>query len=154
MENDKEMFDLIPEVEELINFAQFETDVEAPTKAGLTNFRMAVLWEGDEYNLFKHSGEIINPMDMQTRGRWMQLETLVQSICKIGSKDYRNDDKDKNEALKNELRVVLQRLNPHLIKFLYDTYVQLNVHSKEFIDKKTESIKKKLQTKMMKLKPL
>ena len=82
MENDKEIFDIIPEVEELINFAQFETDVEAPTKAGLTNFRMAVLWEGDEYNLFKHSGEIINPMDMQTRGRWMQLETLVQSICK------------------------------------------------------------------------
>ena len=154
MENDKEIFDIIPEVEELINFAQFETEVEAPTKTGLINFRMAVLWEGDEYNLFKHSGEIVNPMDMQTRGRWMQLETLVQSIGKIGSKEYRSDDRDKNEALKNELRVVLQRLNPHLIKFLYDTYVQLNVHSKEFIDKKTESIKKKLQTKMMKLKPL
>ena len=151
---ENKVFDVIPEIEDLINFAQFETDIECPTKQGNLNIRMAVLWEGDQYQIFKKSGEIHNPIDELSRARYMKIETLVQSIQKIGDKEYKSDDRDKNEVLKNELRDILEKSNPYVVLYLYETYVELINHSKVFVDNKIEKIKKKFQERIKNLKPL
>lgn len=154
MDNVKEVFNVIPEIEELINFAQFEVDIEIPLENGLTNFRLAMLWEGEDYEIVKKSGEKHNPLDMLSRGRYMKIETLVYAIKKIGTQEFIFQDLDKNEIAKNNLRVILHKLNPYIIEELWWRYTELLKYVKVYVDEKMEESKKKFQMTIQELKPL
>lgn len=150
----KELFDIIPEIEELINFAKFQKDVEIPLEEGLTLIRLSVLWEGEDYEIIKRSGELHNPSDMLSRGKWMKVEALVQAITKIGKQEYTNSDKDKNEILKNNLRIYLNTMNPFVVEQIYWFYEQLVNYSQLYVIEKFEPIKKKFQESLKTLVPL
>lgn len=150
----KEVFDVIPEIEELINFSQFEVDIEIPLESGLINFRLAMLWEGEDYEIVKKSGEKHNPLDMLSRGRYMKIETLVYAIKKIGAQEFTFQDKDKHEIAKNNLRIILYKLNPYIIEELWWRYTELLRYVKVYVDEKMEDSKKKFQMTLQELKPL
>ena len=150
----KELFDVIPEIEELINFGKFEKDIEVPLEEGLTTIRLSMLWEGEDYEIMKRSGELHNPSDMLSRGKYMKVEALVKSITKIGSKVFIDDDKDKNEVLKNNLRIYINTMNPFVVDEIYWFYTQLVNHAELYIAEKFEPLKKKFQESLMTLKPL
>jgi len=150
----KELFDLIPEIEELINFGKFETDIEVPLEEGLTTIRLAVLWEGEDYEIMKRSGELHNPSDMMSRGKYMKIEVLVKAISKIGSQMYNSEDKDKHEVLKNNLRIYIKSMNSFVVDEIYWFYEQLAKQSQLYIAQKFEPLKKKFQESLMTLKPL
>jgi hypothetical protein len=150
----KELFDVIPEIEELINFAKFEKDVEVPLEEGLILVRLSVLWEGEDYEIMKRSGELHNPSDMLSRGKYMKVEALVKSITKIGSQEYINPDKDKNEILKNNLRIYINTMNPFVVEQIYWYYTQLVNYSELYVAEKFEPLKKKFQESLKTLVPL
>lgn len=150
----KEIFNVIPEIEELINFAKFKQDVDVPLEEGMINVRFAVLWEGEDYKIMKRSGELINPLDGMTRGKYLMVETLVWAIESIGQRSYIDDDKDKNELLKNELRIVLQSMNQFIVKHLYWLYEQIVKYQEVYVNEKFEPLKKKFQENLKNLRPL
>jgi hypothetical protein len=149
-----ELFDIIPEIEDLINFAKFESDVEVPTKTGFVKVRLSILWEQEEFDIMKRSGDLYDPADMLTRMRFVKMETLVYAIKKIGEQIFSDKDKNKEEILKNKLRSYLRVSNPHIIDYLYDRYEQLKIKSKEYIDEKTDIFKKKYLEELKTLNPL
>lgn len=150
----KQLFDVIPEVEELINFAKFEKDIEVPLEEGLTTIRLSILWEGEDYEIVKRSGEIHNPADLLSRGKYMKLESLVKAISKIGSQEFTNPDKDKNEVLKNNLRISLNAMNSFVVDEIYWYYETLLKHSQLYVAQKFAPLKKKFQESLMTLIPL
>lgn len=153
--NNTELFDVIPAIEELINFAKFSTDIHVPTNDGEEIIRLSILWEREDYNIMKRSGEVHNPSDLMSRGRFMKMEILVCAIDKIDDREYKNDDdKDKHELLKNNLRTYLGKMNPLLVDYIYWCYEQLNAQAKVYVDSKTEPLKKKFQETLLQLKPL
>lgn len=153
MEN--KLFDIIPEAEEMLNFAKFEAELEFPGRQGKVKLKISLLDEEEVFELFKKSGEEINPQDMMSRSEYMKIETLVKSITRIGTKQYKGDfPEDIQEQLDNELRYILHKSSPAIIQYIYDRYNELYLKRSEYIEKQTEEYKKKFQEKVLKLKPL
>jgi hypothetical protein len=154
MEN--KLFEIIPEAEEMLNFAKFEAELEFPGRKGKVKLKISLLDEEEIFDLFKKSGEEINPQDMMARSEYMKIETLVKSITKIGTKQYKGEDftDDMIEQLDNELRYILHKSSPAIIQYIYDRYNELYLKRNEYIEKQTEEYKKKFQEKVLKLKPL
>lgn len=149
-----ELFKIIPEIEDLINFAKFEVELEVPGRSQTHKIRLQLLDEDEIYQLFKQSGQDINPADMMTRAEYMKIGTLVQSITMIGSKRYKSEDAVQQDALLRELRYILGHSNPYIIDYIYKCYNELYEKRNQFADEQTDELKKKFQQMLNKSTPL
>jgi hypothetical protein len=156
MTDAENIFNVIPEIEDFISFGKFEIDLEnVPTRRGKVTIKMQLLWESENYEITKNSAKECDANDMMTRGAWMKLETLVQSITKIGNVEYTDKDESKNEVLKSRLRMELGQANPRIIQHLYNSYGELVKKRDEWVDEKMIPFQEKLKKKLEKnLKPL
>lgn len=146
---EKNIFDVYPEqVEDLINFAQFEKTLEVPTENGAVPISLSLLWEGEIATITRKSADYVtNPADMMSRTNYIKLETLVYSISKIGEMSFRSltQDPDEEKILRDKLRLVLSKCSPQMVQYLYDCYTSLVAHRDVFVNEATESFKKKFQ---------
>lgn len=149
-----ELFKIIPEIEDLINFAKFEVELEVPGRSQTHKIRLQLLDENEIYQLFKQSGQDLNPADMMSRAEYMKIETLVQSITMLDTKRYKSEDATEQDALLRELRYILGHTSPYLIGYVYKCYNELYEKRNQFADEKTEELKKKFQQMLYKSTPL
>lgn len=149
-----ELFKIIPEIEDLINFAKFEVELEVPGRSQTHKIRLQLLDENEIYQLFKQSGQDLNPADMMSRAEYMKIETLVQSITMLDTKRYKSEDATEQDALLRELRYILGHTSPYLIDYVYKCYNKLYEKRNQFADEKTEELKKKFQQMLYKSTPL
>lgn len=148
------IFDISPQIEELINFAQYGAIVYAPTKEGELPFYIELLWEGEMLEISKRSSVVCNVMDELSRAEFMKLETLVYAISRIGEEEFKDSDPDKNKALKDKLRATLSKSSPILIDFLYEMYDSLSMQRNTQMDEKLNELKKKNLETINKISPL
>jgi len=152
--NTKKIFDISPQMEELINFAQYGVTIFAPTREGELPIYLDLLWESEMLDISKRSAVVCNVNDELSRSEFMKLETLVYSISRVGEELYKDEDPDKNKLLKNKLRIRLGQSSPIMIDFLYDMYDSLSVQRNADQATKLDELKKKNLETIQQVKPL
>lgn len=148
------IFDISPQMEQLINFAQYGVTVYAPTAEGEVSVYLDLLWESEMLEISKRSAIVCNVADELSRSEFIKLETLVYAISRIGEDVYKDEDEDRHKALKNKLRIRLGNSSPITIDFLYDMYDTLSIHRNEDTQEKLDSLKKKNLETIKQAKPL
>lgn len=149
-----EIFSVTPELEDFINFAQFEVVFKVPTKEGFKDVSMSLLWEGEEIDIVKESAKNVHPDDMLSRTEVIKLETLIKAISKIGNESFADFDEDINTNLKNKLRGILKISSPMLINYMFDRYNDLVNKRNEYVEQQTEDLKKNFLSELMDINPL
>lgn len=152
--NIDKIFTYSPELEQLVQFAQFEATVQIPTRAGLTDIKFSLLWEGELQKIIEESAKGIDHSDMFARSGRIRIETLVKSINMIGAEKFVSDDKDEEYNLKNKLRSILQVSSPTLVKYIYDRYNDLNDRRTQLMEPKFDELKKKFMEQLENIQPL
>lgn len=149
MENNQDAFTATPDLIDLINFLQFETIIEVPTDNGTKDLTVALLWEGEEYEIIKKSARDNNVSDMVTRTEFMKIETLVQAIRKINEDVFYSDSPKENKVLKDGLRMYLLKFSSKVIQYIYECYNELCAHRDMLLDQQTDELKKKLRERIL-----
>lgn len=154
MNNVSQLFDISPQVEELINYAQYGVTIEVPTQSGSTLVSLTLLWESEMLDISKRSAVVCNVYDEMSRAEFMKIETLVLAINKIGEQVFQDEEDEVNKSLKNNLRMILGKSSPITVDFLYEMYDTLSKQRNLDMNEKVNEIKKKNLKTILKVTPL
>lgn len=144
----KNVFNLSPDLEDFVNFSQFSAEFEAPGKERTHKIRISLMWEGELSDLIIRSGRVVTPTDNMGRSVYIKLEKLVQSINSIDGELF------DTEESKGKLRMILEKSSPALITYISEMLDILMEQRNNYVQSKTEELKKKFREQVLNLKPL